>query len=358
MSSDVTVIVRSIGHPLLPRALQSLDSQTYRPEITVVIARPNVVLPATVSTVQYLRSDAPMSRPQAANAGLQSVTTPYFMFLDEDDFFEPNHVAGLRDTLLTHPTYSIAFSRMRVWEGDRPVDTSGRGFWRQRIWEGLPFWLHTALCRTALRESGVAFDNTMEICEDWDFWIQCAALTDCWFVDQLSANYCRDTGTSGTGGAGNVDTDRITRGRIALEIKWSTQLSEIRAAADTALRAAQHWTRVGNIAQAQAALQIGVGIDRGNPQLLNWLAACALRQNDPAAALQFAGRALQTDPVGVVLWLQLARAAHRLHQPDTRDHAAAHAREHARSDHERRAVANAEATWRDSKRSDADSAFS
>ena len=358
MSSDVTVIVRSIGHPLLPRALHSLASQTYRPEITVVIARPNSVLPAADSTIRYLRSDTPMSRPEAANAGLQSVTTPYFMFLDEDDFFEPNHVEGLRDVLLRHPTYSIAFSRMRVWEGDQPVETSGRGFWRQRLWEALPFWLHTALCRTALRESGVAFDNSLEICEDWDFWIQCAALTDCWFVDQLSANYCRDTGTSGTGGAGNFDTDRITRGRLAMTAKWSTQLSEIRAAAVVALQAAQHWTRVGDIAQARAALQIGVGIDRGNPQLLNWLAACALRQDDATAAIQFVRRALQTDPVGVVLWLQLARAAHRLNQSDTRDQAIARAREHARSDHERQAVTKTEAIWHDGKRSGAESAFS
>lgn len=345
MSSDVTVIVRSIGHPLLPRALQSLAAQTYQPEITVVVARPGAVLPAVDGTARYLRSDTPLSRPKAANVGLQSVTTPFFMFLDEDDCFEPGHVAGLRDALLAHPDYAIAFSRMRVWEAGQPVDTSGRGFWRQRLWEALPFWLHTALCRTTLRDAGVAFDNTLAICEDWDFWIQCAALTDCWFVDQLSANYFRDTGSSGTGGASNVDADRITSGRMAMEAKWSTQLAEIRAAADTALRAAQYWTRLGDIAKARAALQVGVGIDRGNPQLLNWLAACALRQDDAASAFTFATRALQTDPAGVVLWLQLARAAYRLNRTSDRDHAIMQARARAQSDQERRAIDSAEAAW-------------
>ncbi len=343
--SDVTVIVRSIGHPLLSRAIESLIRQTYRPQVVVVVARPGALLPEPVVSpeieVRYLRNETPLLRPQAANAGLRAVKTPFFMFLDEDDCFEPDHIELLRDALHAQSSYDIAFARMHVWEGDQIVATSGSGFWRQRLWAALPFWIHTALCRTRLRDAGVSFDDSLAICEDWDFWIQCSALTDCWFVDRVTANYFRDTGSSGTGSTGNIDEDRITRGRLAMNAKWSVALGEVRTVADDALRTAQQWMQRGDIVQAQRVLTAAIKIDRGNPQILNWLAACALQLNDASAAAAHATRALQTDPLGLVLWLQLARAATRLNDAQTRDHALDRADALAKTERELQAVQKA-----------------
>jgi glycosyl transferase family 2 len=81
--SGITVVIPTIPprvNTFLPRALQSVFTQTFMPETVIV------------ETDQWRTGGA-----ATRNRGLQKVTTPWVAFLDDDDEFLPYHLNNLMD---------------------------------------------------------------------------------------------------------------------------------------------------------------------------------------------------------------------------------------------------------------------
>ncbi|HET9668909.1 MAG TPA: glycosyltransferase family A protein, partial [Casimicrobiaceae bacterium] len=97
----VTIIVRSIGRDSLREALASIGLQDY-PRIDVVIVAACGVddhppLPASIGPhpLRIVGGDERLSRPRAANAGLDAAAGDWITFLDDDDVLLATHVSGL-----------------------------------------------------------------------------------------------------------------------------------------------------------------------------------------------------------------------------------------------------------------------
>ena len=80
--------------------------------------------------------------------------------------------------------------------------------------------MHAVLFARQLIRSGLRFDETLEVYEDWDFWIQLARLTPLHHLDRITAIY-RIANTSGFALRGAEEV--TARGYVALMEKWRSR---------------------------------------------------------------------------------------------------------------------------------------
>jgi glycosyltransferase involved in cell wall biosynthesis len=111
----VSVIIRSMGRKDLHRALDSVALQTY-PNIEVVVVNakgekdPRLGEWCGRFPLRQCHSLQPLSRSKAANVGLENAMGEYFIFLDDDDWFYPDHVSGLAEALMDVEKAYVAYA--------------------------------------------------------------------------------------------------------------------------------------------------------------------------------------------------------------------------------------------------------
>lgn len=123
----ITVITPTHNRPyLLHRTLQSLIAQTFSDFKVIVIADSGLYLPpfqelgALAGRSIYIqRDDGRGAGPAVSrNIGLDLVTTPYLMFLDDDDTVEPTHLESVARVLMASQP-PILVTDFKVLEEDR-----------------------------------------------------------------------------------------------------------------------------------------------------------------------------------------------------------------------------------------------
>lgn len=118
------MIIRTIGRACLTQALESA-AQTYQPIEVVVVdaACRQLQLPAQLSaavSVKVCTPDAALKRSAAANFGLQHAQGQYCLFLDDDDWLQPSHIARLVQALIEHPAAVLAYAGVECVQGELP----------------------------------------------------------------------------------------------------------------------------------------------------------------------------------------------------------------------------------------------
>lgn len=180
----VTVIVRTAGRETLPQALDSVATQTWPALELVLVNIREDALPFDVGTdwkgVPARIVHRPLAnRSEAANAGLEAVASPFFLFLDDDDRLYPAHVAHLVAALQTYPDRRLAYGGIRIEHCDRDgrlqeVRLLDEPFSLQRLRLGNYIPIHACLIRRDVIDSGIRFDPALNHYEDWDFFLQIA----------------------------------------------------------------------------------------------------------------------------------------------------------------------------------------
>ncbi len=201
----VSVIIRTKDRPgLLREALSSVLTQSY-PNIEVVLINDaGVDVSAIVEEfepyvpISYRMLKKPIGRIAAANEGLRWARGKYFNFLDDDDVLYPSHINKLV-TYLEKTGERLAYSdceRARyLWNGadfqlrDERTPFFCIDFDRTRLYQSnyIPFM--TAIFRRDLAEEVGAFDEELEVYEDWDYWIRAAQVTDFVRLPGVTAEY-------------------------------------------------------------------------------------------------------------------------------------------------------------------------
>lgn len=201
----VSIVIRSMGRECLADAVASVSRQTHRPlELIVVDATggahpPLPDLPA-LTRARLVDVGRRLLRPAAANVGLDHAEGEWIGFLDDDDFFEPTHVARLL---------------ARAGEPDRPrlVHAQLWGLDRfhrvaiQRDTRVNPLIMYyncqiaamSCILHRSLVDTGLRLDETLETNEDWDFWLRLMPHTHFATVREPTHFYFAEAGTSGTG---------------------------------------------------------------------------------------------------------------------------------------------------------------
>lgn len=221
----VSILVRSMGRDSLRQALDSVARQTY-PNIEVVVvdalAAGHRELPVRCGRfpLRFIAATSPRLRSLAANVGLDNARGEYLLFLDDDDVIFPGHVDKLVKHLEQHDHLLAAYT------GVSAVDRTGKEIHsftlvapgvRLLLSNFVP--IHSVLfSRLLVTRHRCRFDPSLDIYEDWDFWLQVGQYTDFDFIPGVSALYRVDN----TPEHPVHDPDEIRRSAERIYLKWST----------------------------------------------------------------------------------------------------------------------------------------
>ncbi|MDT8364613.1 MAG: PIG-L family deacetylase [Nitrosomonas sp.] len=205
-SSDlplVSVIIRSMDRATLSDALDSVALQTYSNIEVVVVnaiggAHREIGEWCGRFPLRIFSSGRPLKRSHAANCGLDLARGEYCIFLDDDDFFDPDHIANLIESLKNARSSLAAYAGVRI-EGEAGIISGvfNQPFSAARLMAGNFIPIHAVLFKRILVEQGCRFDENLDSYEDWDFWLQVARKTDFVHSEKVSAAYRVQLGSSG-----------------------------------------------------------------------------------------------------------------------------------------------------------------
>ncbi len=238
----ISVLIRSMARPYLANALASVAAQTW-PEVEVL------VLNASGKTHPPLAADFPfplhlldsgtaVQRSAAANLLLAQAKGRWALFLDDDDWLEPEHLARLAGALEESEDSVLAYADIACVEADAEADTTSPEQLHEVRRFAVPFEplrllienyipIHAALFELALVrvDKNLRFDPALDLFEDWDFWLQCLEKGPFVHVPGVSGWY-RIHSDSGVG----VRIDESARAEAALDQlidkwrgRWSTE---------------------------------------------------------------------------------------------------------------------------------------
>ena len=231
----VTVVCRSTGRPELKQALRSIHCQTYSSIEVLLINAGGIVLaeqeetcsPIPLKLIDYGRK---LSRPQAANAGLENATGRFITFLDEDDWIEEGHIETLVNALTDNPSFKATYTNVQkaTKDGVSKNFTFSTAFDPVLLMRDNYIPIHAMLFERSLLSKGCRFDENFEIYEDWDFWLQLNQHTEFYHNNIITAYY-RDGGESETAAIDPVERfsehTKIGKARSALFAKWMKRWS-------------------------------------------------------------------------------------------------------------------------------------
>jgi hypothetical protein len=136
--------------------------------------------------------------------------------------------------------------------------------WRQ-LSHGF-FQLGAVMLRRELVARGVRFDESLEILDDLEFFVQCAQLTTFRYIAKPVSRYHVTEGTSGTGEGGNRDAPRLQRALANIRHKWRNLARVLEESAPARLD------------RARALLDRALALLPGNPGLLENVALLERRR--------------------------------------------------------------------------------
>lgn len=181
----VSVIVRTCGRPqVLRRTLQSLRWQTYTHfEVIVTEDGPPAaqnMLEAEFSDLplRYLNDGVRRGRAANGNRGLAAARGVFCNFLDDDDFFYPDHLELLVGFVCAHPEADLALgSAMALFCAPDGTQTDVRPMTFDRIdrftmCQECRIPIQTVLFRRSLFERYGGLLETLDAHEDWGMWLK------------------------------------------------------------------------------------------------------------------------------------------------------------------------------------------
>ncbi len=243
------------------------------------------------------------SRPRPEISSPSSTTTTAF---------DPGHVEGLVTALEENPRHAVAFSGVRQVAADGSVQVIGNASLTHLVLlERCFFPPVAALFRRSLLQH-CRFDETLEVCEDWDFWLQAARHTEFLYVDEVTAEYRAGLGQSGTApgqAAGRALADRDSR---RVTEKWAGERARLQAELDRQFEQAMAAVESGNGPAAAATAEAVLARYPFHVGALNVLGTVLAQRGDFIRAAETFRRAVNVAPDETSSLFNLAQALDRL----------------------------------------------
>jgi tetratricopeptide (TPR) repeat protein len=286
---EVSVIVRSMARPTLDAALASIAEQEGVTAEAVVVAACGPAHPALppacgAHPLRLLASDRRLPRAQAANAGLDAAHGRWITFLDDDDLFLPDHLAGLLAAAREDPQARVVTSYAKGVFRDGHVEWFGQPFSLAQLYERNFVHLSSTIFARELAHAGCRFDESLEILEDWEFMLQLAQRARFRFVPLGSFQWNADAGDSGAAGGANHDPVKFAQHRERIYAKWGPAHDALVERTAPLLERADGLARTGNLVAADALCREVLEISTNDPWALQLRAMLLRKAGRPADA--------------------------------------------------------------------------
>lgn len=165
-----------------------------------------------------------MERSQAANAGLNAARGELLIFLDDDDWYLPHHIARLKVELDRVETAVAAYSAIScVDESGKEIKSFAEPFDSIRLCFDNYIPVHAVLFKRWVIDKGLSFDVTLPLYEHWDFWLQLLEQGTFHFVPEIGAKYRIEQGEDLKN---RWDTDLARKAMISIYLKWMPRWNE------------------------------------------------------------------------------------------------------------------------------------
>lgn len=210
-ASLVSVLIRTLNRPVtLAKAVDSVLQQTHRPleiilvndggealgdELKELAAQQQVAL-----TLVNLETN--QGRSNAANIALKKAQGEALLFLDDDDWIDPNHVARLLPVLQGNAELLAVYSDTAcVFSAANPevLKVFDYEFDSQRLVYESYIPIHSVLFKNNELSQACQFDTRLDMYEDWNFWVQLSAKGQLQRVPGVTAWYSAQLSGMGIG---------------------------------------------------------------------------------------------------------------------------------------------------------------
>lgn len=309
----VTILIRSMGRLFLHMALDSVAVQEY-PQIEVNVVAANGSAHERLTDkcgpfpLKLVGTGNPLSRAEAANVGLASAQGAYCIFLDDDDFHDPDHISGLMQTLARNPEARVAYSGIKVIGADGSErGVIGKPYDRLALHERNYIQIGAALFDRGLAEEGCRFDPRVGAYDDWDFWLQCSERTDFAYNARPSTNWRSEIGESGAGGGPNFDPRINETSLAAVHGKWEPVREKLRTEFLVFAAAGSAAERRGDPREAERCYFSALRVHGTDPDVLQRLGRLRHARGDLNGAFACLRLALRMHPERSGVAVDLAR---------------------------------------------------
>ncbi|WP_374347199.1 glycosyltransferase [Chitinimonas sp.] len=272
----VSVLIRSADRATLGEALDSVAAQTY-PHIEIVLVNVTGGAHSPLPTshgrfpIRLVETGQPLTRPKAANAAIDHAQGDWLIFLDDDDWLEPDHIAKLVKGCQQQPAVLASYTGVRAVGPNKEAKDE---VWDQAYDSAQLFLsnflpIHAVLFSSRIKQLGCRFDAERPLYEDWDFWLQLSRHGDFRHIPGVSAVYRLNPAIGS--GAHEIETRR-SDAMLSLLRQWLPRASneELARFSDEYMRGryagrleeslasvdAHRQQLVQGIAQAQQQLQL------------------------------------------------------------------------------------------------------
>jgi len=187
----VSVIIPTHNNHLLKRAIQSVLDQTFKDYEIIIVDDTWITLPIyrDYPNIHFLHIPQTPYPAVSRNAGIKVSIGKYIAFLDDDDIWYPNKLARQISFLEQHPEVGLVCSN-GIAKRDLYIkrEIINRAYmFPQEIMRDFVVTSSCVIRKNLLERAGVY--NKLPLCEDYDFSIRFAAITQIYYDPQPLFEY-------------------------------------------------------------------------------------------------------------------------------------------------------------------------
>jgi glycosyltransferase involved in cell wall biosynthesis len=212
---EISVVIPTYNRfEMLERALKSVLAQSFKDfEIIIVddastdntLEQAQRVFKAEIEMgiIEYIRNEKNQGRSVCRNTGIKLAKTGLIAFLDDDDYWLPEHLHTLNSLMNEHKDIGIAFSNWVIINEQTQEKTAGiTGIktgtgdpYIKLMLRALIGYPSTGIIRKSVLEQTPWFNVKLPPREDWELFTRCAMKGDIGFIDKTTVHIYAHAGS-------------------------------------------------------------------------------------------------------------------------------------------------------------------
>ncbi len=190
---NVSVIIPTYNrYTLLCEAIASVRAQTFTDYELIVVddgSTDNTPSLADDPDLRYLAPQRTGMPGASRNRGAAAARGEYLAFLDSDDLYLPEKLKKQTDLLDAQPEIPLVHTRELWKRGEKTVSQKGQKHQREGDIFADALWKctigpSTVMMRKTVFETLGGFDETLEVAEDYEFWLRLTARYPVAYIDE------------------------------------------------------------------------------------------------------------------------------------------------------------------------------